>query len=412
MESIKIKPSKLKGEVVVPPSKSLSHRAIICSSLCNDGVSIINNITLSQDIQATIEGMNLLGAEIKISENQLYIKRSNKIEKHPVIDCRESGSSLRFLIPVSLVLTDNCTFTGSKKLFERPLDVYYDIFNKQSIDYKINGCILAIKGVLSPDNFEIAGNLSSQFISGLLFSLPLLDRDSVITVIGSFESKTYVDLTIEVLNKFGILIEMKDEKTYYIPGKQQYKSCEYTVEGDYSQAAFFLVANELGNEVECLGLNNDSLQGDKEIINIINKFKEDLHEITIDASQIPDLVPIIAVLAAIKEYCTTTIINAHRLRTKESDRLKSITTEMNKLGAHIAETVDGLVIHGKNTLNGGTRVNSWNDHRIAMALAVAATKCKHDIVLENHMAVLKSYPHFWEDYNKLGGSTIELNDRQ
>lgn len=412
MESIKIKPSKLKGSVVVPPSKSLSHRAVICASLCNENESIINNITLSQDIEATIEGMKTLGAEIYSYNNKLYIKRNNSIIKKPVINCRESGSTLRFLIPIGLSLTGNISFTGSQKLFERPLDVYYDIFKKQNINYEINKSILNINGQLSHGYFEIPGNISSQFISGLLFSLPLLEGDSTITITESFESKSYVDLTVEVLNKFGIHIEKKYDTSFYIPGRQSYKGCEYSVEGDYSQAAFFLAANELSNEIECIGLNKASLQGDKEILNIINKFKSSNNEITIDSSQIPDLVPIISVLAALKDDCITKITNAQRLRIKESDRLHAILTEMNKLGANIKETNDGLVIIGKNELNGGVNVNSWNDHRIAMSLAIAATKCKNDIILEDYMAVNKSYPYFWEDYKKLGGVVIEFNDRK
>lgn len=410
MDSIKIKPSKLKGKILVPPSKSLSHRAIISASLCRDEKSIVKNLILSDDIKATIEGMRALGAEIGLSENKTYIKRNNLIEKNSLIDCRESGSSLRFLIPVGLALTDCLRFTGSKKLFERPLDVYFDIFKRQNINYKTCDNLLFINGNLSPGNFEIPGNVSSQFISGLLFSLPLLDGDSEIFTTGKLESNAYVDLTIDVLNNFGINIE-KDDNSFYIQGRQNYKSCEYTVEGDYSQAAFFLVANELGNEVECLGLNKVSTQGDKEIMNIINMFN-DCNEIIIDASQIPDLVPVITVLAALKESRTTIIKNAHRLRLKESDRLLAVTTEMNKLGACVNETKDGLIINGKISLNGGTRVKSWNDHRIAMSLAVAATRCKDDIVLEDHLAVNKSYPHFWNDYKSLGGIAFELNNRQ
>lgn len=410
MDSIKIKPSKLKGKILVPPSKSLSHRAIISASLCRDEKSIVKNLILSDDIKATIEGMRALGAEIGLSENKAYIKRNNLIEKNSLIDCRESGSSLRFLIPVGLALTDCLRFTGSKKLFERPLDVYFDIFKRQNINYKTCDNLLFINGNLSPGNFEIPGNVSSQFISGLLFSLPLLDGDSEIFITGKLESNAYVDLTIDVLNNFGINIE-KNDNSFYIQGRQHYKSCEYTVEGDYSQAAFFLVANELGNEIECLGLNKVSTQGDKEIMNIINMFN-DCNEIIIDASQIPDLVPIITVLAALKESHTTIIKNAHRLRLKESDRLLAVTTEMNKLGACVNETKDGLIINGKISLNGGTRVKSWNDHRIAMSLAVAATRCKDDIILEDHLAVNKSYPHFWNDYKSLGGIAFELNNRQ
>lgn len=410
MNSIKIIPSKLKGKVIIPPSKSLSHRAIISASLCNDEKSEINNLIFSDDIKATIGGMRSLGAEISISQSKSYIKGNNLIKQNPLINCMESGSSLRFLIPVGLTLTSSLCFTGSKKLFERPLDVYYDIFKKQNINYKISENLLYINGNLSSGNFEIPGNVSSQFISGLLFSLPLLEGDSEIIIIGNLESNAYVDLTVEVLNKFGINIERND-KFFYIRGRQSYKNCEYSIEGDYSQAAFFLVANELGNEIECLGLNKASKQGDKEIINIINMFK-DSNDIVIDASQIPDLVPIITVLAALKENCTTTITNANRLRIKESDRLKAVTTEMNKLGASVRETKDGLAISGKASLIGGTSVNSWNDHRIAMSLAIAATRCKNDIILENYLAINKSYPHFWNDYKSIGGAAIELNNRQ
>jgi 3-phosphoshikimate 1-carboxyvinyltransferase len=411
MKSIKIKPSVLKGKVEIPPSKSLSHRAIICASLCNKGQSILKNIILSEDIKATIEGMKKLGAEITLLNKNAYIKNNGKINTIPLIYCGESASTLRFLIPLSLVLTHFCRFFGSKKLFERPLDVYYTIFNKQHIYYKTDGSYpLAIKGRLLPGAYEIPGDKSSQFISGLLLSLPLLENDSKITVTGNFESKAYVDMTADIMEKFGVHTEKIGEKTFFIKGRQTYKSTFYTIEGDYSQAAFFLVANELGSKIECLGLNNVSLQADKEIINIIKRYKYENNEIIIDASQIPDLVPIITVLSSLKEKRTTVIKNAGRLHLKESDRLKAISTELNKLGAHIRVTEDGLVIKGRESLNGCTKVNSWNDHRIAMSLAIAATKCKNEIILENHLAVNKSYPHFWRDYKSLGGKYNELSN--
>lgn len=410
MDSIRIKPSKLAGKLIVPPSKSLSHRAIICASL-SEKESIINNLTFSDDIKATIEGMKKLGAHINHTNHNAIIKRNHIIDKNIIVDCNESGSTLRFMIPVSMALTELCNFTGSYKLFERPLDVYYDIFRKQKIDYKLNGKYpLSIKGKLLPGIFEIPGNISSQFISGLLFSLPLLDGNSTISITESYESKEYVNMTIDVLEKFGVHIEKSGDRTLYIQGKQKYTGTVFNVEGDYSQAAFFLVANELGSEIELLGLKLDSLQGDKEILNIIDMYKT-YSNITIDASQIPDLVPIISVLASLKENCTTDIINAQRLRIKESDRLKAVSTELTKLGASVKETNEGLIIEGKNSLKGKTVVNSWNDHRIAMALAIAATKCEHDIILENHKSVKKSYPHFWEDYKSLGGAINELNNR-
>ena len=405
MESIKIKPSKLKGKIVVPPSKSLSHRAIICASLCNQGESIINNLVLSEDIIATIEAMKKLGAEINVSRNKAFIKRNNIIGNDVVINCHESGSTLRFLIPLTLALTEGCSFTGSKKLFERPLDIYYNIFKQQNIDYKTNDTpLLEIKGRLKPCAFHIPGNVSSQFISGLLFSLPLLNCDSKITVTDGFESKEYVQMTIDIIESYGIHIQKINEQTFYIKGNQDYKAACYTVEGDYSQAAFFLVANELGNDVECMGLSDNSIQGDKEIINIIKKYNMN-NEVIIDASQIPDLVPIIAVLASLKNNCTTVISNAKRLRIKESDRLKAISAELSTLGAFIKETDDGLVIKGVQSLKGNVKVKSWNDHRIAMALAIAATKCNDEIILENHLSVNKSYPNFWSDYKVLGGVT-------
>lgn len=412
MKSIKIMPSVLKGKIDIPPSKSLSHRAIICASLCNDGQSIINNLLFSEDIKATADGMKKLGSEMNIENSSAYIKRNNVIEKNPVISCGESGSTLRFLIPLSLMLTDSCIFTGSRRLFERPLDVYYDIFAKQQIDYNAENERLILRGSLSPGTYVISGSISSQFISGLLFSLPLLEGDSKIVIDGSFESKSYVQMTIDVIRHYGIHIDETNEKTFLIKGRQKYKSTTYTIERDYSQTAFFLAANELGNEVECPGLNADSLQGDKEIINIINKYGCLKDETAIDASQIPDLVPIIAVMASLKNNHTTVITNARRLRLKESDRLKAISTELGKLGASIRETEDGLIIKGKQSLKGNAKVNSWNDHRIAMSLAVAATKCENEIILENHMAVSKSYPHFWEDYKSLGGVIYELNNRK
>lgn len=417
MSKILIKPTKLKGIIKTPPSKSLSHRAIICASLCDDGESLIDNVILSEDIKATIEGMKLLGADIKTIEkdNETYclkISRNNDIINNPYIDCRESGSTLRFLIPIGLALTEKCTFAGSGKLVERPLDVYYKIFDQKGITYNTESGILplSVSGTLIGGEYEVSGNISSQFVSGLLFALPLLDNGSSIRITNSMESKGYVDLTLDILSKFNINIENKNYQEFKISENSKYKSTSYTVEGDFSQAAFFLVAHEIGNDVNCIGINENSLQGDKEIINIINNYKIDNNdEIVIDASQIPDLVPILTVLAALKKGKTTRIIKAERLRIKESDRLKAITCEMNKLGANITELNDGLLIVGQEKLIGNATVSSWNDHRIAMSLAIAATKCENEIILENYMSVNKSYPLFWNDYKALGGTINEFN---
>ncbi len=394
-----IKPTKLHGKLNMPPSKSLSHRAIICASLCKASKSIINNLILSEDIKATIEGMKKLSAE------------NNSHPQSPEINCKESGSTLRFLIPLSLVLNNQCSFTGSKKLFERPLDVYFNIFKKQNISYYINDNSLSVKGNLKAGTFEISGKVSSQFISGLFFALPLLADDSKIIITDTLESRNYVYMTIAVMKKFGVIIEQINDNEFYIKGNQNYISTTYTVEADYSQAAFFLVANEIGNNIEVMGLNENSLQGDKEIINITKRYKNTEKEIIIDASQIPDLVPIMAVLASLKDGLITKIINAGRLRIKESDRLKAISAELNNLGAKVNEINDGLIIKGVVSLRGGA-VSSWNDHRIAMSLAIAATNCENEIVLEGSEAVNKSYPDFWTDYINLGGKVYEFNNRK
>lgn len=416
MSAIIIKPAQLNGKIFAPPSKSMSHRAVICAGL-SSGESIVENVILSEDIKATIEGMRQLGAEVEISGDgsyrTLHIKGSKGTAAKANINCRESGSTLRFLIPVGMMLADECTFTGSGNLSKRPLDVFYEIFKKDNIDFETSDGQLPLKarGKLKGGTYEMTGGVSSQFISGLLFALPLLEKDSSIRIKDNMESKGYIDLTISMLEKFGISIENNGYREIKISGKSAYKNAHYTVEGDYSQAAFFIVAKEIGNNVDCLGLNMDSLQGDKEIVNIVRKYDSGSEEVTIDASQIPDLVPILAVLASLKNGVTTNIINAERLRIKESDRLKAISTELGKLGAIIEEQKDGLVIKGRDLLDGGAVVDSWNDHRIAMSLAVAATRCREEIILEDCMAVNKSYPDFWEHYKMLGGKINEFNNR-
>jgi 3-phosphoshikimate 1-carboxyvinyltransferase len=417
MSDIKIKPAQLNGKIFAPPSKSMSHRAVICAGL-GSGESIVENVILSEDIKATIDGMIQLGAEIEISGDGPYstlcIRGSKGNVSEALINCRESGSTLRFLIPVGLMLAHRCSYTGSGNLSKRPLDVFYEIFKRDIIEYETKDGQLPLraKGNLKGGTYEMTGEVSSQFISGLLFALPLVGKESSIKIKDHLESRGYVDLTINMLEKFGISVENQGYREFKINKDSTYKNANYRVEGDYSQAAFFIVAREIGNNVDCLGLNADSLQGDKEIVDIVRKYDSGAEEVTIDASQIPDLVPILAVLASLKHGVTTNIINAERLRIKESDRLKAISTELGKLGAIIDEQKDGLIIKGKNVLDGGAVVDSWNDHRIAMSLAVAATRCREDIILKDCMAVNKSYPDFWEDYKMLGGIINEFNDRQ
>lgn len=421
MGNIRITPSPLEGDIKIPPSKSLAHRAVICAGL-SEGISNIYNIIFSEDIKATTMGMESFGIEVNRKDESINIKGKSKLNLvNNIINCNESGSTLRFLIPLALLTGEEISFEGRGKLVSRPLDVYYEMLKNQNIHYENNNgqLPLKVKGSLKPGAFYVKGNVSSQFVTGLMFALPLLEGDSKIIVTTELESKGYVDLTIDCMDKFGVKIENKDYKEFYIKGNQKYISRDYRVEGDFSQAAFWIVAGILGTNIKCKDLNLNSLQGDKIILDIVKemganiKVSKDTIEVcesqtkgaVIDASECPDLVPILSVLGALSEG-TTKIINAERVRIKECDRLKAMQTELSKVGADIEETEDGLIIRGKTSLKGGT-VDSWNDHRIAMAMAVASIKCEEPIIITNSNAVTKSYPEFWKDFKMLGGNIYE-----
>ena len=429
MKSVEIIPSTLNGEIKVPPSKSLSHRAIIASALC-DGESTIKNILLSQDILRTCYGVKAFGAKIDYDQEgsgdtqTLNIRGNSKIKVvNKTIDCGESASTLRFLIPLATLTKESISFKGSGRLSQRPLDPYYEIFRMQNLPYesKEGKLPLSIHGILNAGTFRIPGDISSQFITGLLFVLPLLKEDSFIKITSPLESKAYVDLTIDLLNKFSIKVDNKNYKEFYIAGNQRYKPRHDAIEGDFSQAAFWMVAGILGGEITISQLNIHTLQGDQMILEIIKKMaghiiiEEEIitslfsktRGITIDVRHCPDLVPIIAVLAALSKGITK-ITNAGRLRIKESDRLEAITKGLNKLGAKVIELEDQLIIEGVETLRGGV-VDSYHDHRIAMALAIASIKCTQPMIINNSDVVKKSYPNFWQDFSRLGGRINERN---
>lgn len=426
MKVLELSKSNLNGIVNVPPSKSVSHRAIICAAL-GSGISIIENIDYSDDINATIDAMVELGALIDKKENSVIINgvyRENS-EKKLVrsVDCNESGSTLRFIIPISLLFDGMTKFVGKGNLGKRPLNTYFDIFKDQGIKYSNveNELNMIVKGILKPAEFVLPGNISSQFITGLLFTLPLLNGDSKIIISTEIESKGYIDLTLSCMKNFGIEVENHDYREFLIKGNQKYLSRKYKVEGDYSQAAFYFAANALGANVAVSDLKINSLQGDKEVIDILermgatfyiddNNIKcrayDELVGTTIDASQCPDIIPVISLVAALSKG-RTEITNAGRLRIKECDRLSAITTELNKLGAKIQEKEDGLIIDGVEELNGDIEVWSWKDHRIAMTLAIASTRCKKPIKLLDYDCIAKSYPNFFEDFKILGGNVNE-----
>lgn len=415
MKTAKIIPNKIKGEIVMPPSKSAAHRAIICAALAK-GISKISPVELSNDISATINCVRTMGADISMNGNVLTIDGTNTFSnKKALLNCGESGSTLRFLIPVAGVGGVNAVFTGEGRLPQRPIGIYLECLPKFGVECKTKGGLpLEIKGKLKSGVYSIPGNISSQFITGLLLALPLVDGDSEIIIIGNTESVGYIDMTINIMKEFGVNIG-RTEKGYFIKGGQSYTARDFTVEGDWSQAAFFLAAGAIGDTVTIKGLRTDSTQGDRMALDIFSRFganievtdnkitisKNKLVATDIDATQIPDLVPILATVAALCEG-TTKIYGAARLRIKESDRLTAICTGLNAVGANVTELPDGLIINGIKTFKGGF-AEGYNDHRIVMSMAMASICSESDITITDAQSINKSYPTFFEEFNRMGG---------
>lgn len=425
MDKVLIAPTKFNGKIHIPSSKSMGHREIICAGLAQ-GTSVIDNISMSKDIEATCRCLQALGVQIEnvpsrfAGRTALRVTGSGKLAAaESGADCGESGSTLRFIIPLAALLGQPFTLTGHGRLVSRPLQAYYDIFDSQQLGYSTeNGQLpLTVNGRLQLGHYQLPGDVSSQYVSGLLFALPLLEGDSVLEITSPLESASYVNLTLSCLAKYGIKIENEGHRLYKIPGRQKYQPQNSNVEGDWSQAAFWLVAGALGKQVSSTGLDADSLQGDRAVLKIMQrmgaKLTQEQDAVTaeqsttagcvIDAADCPDIIPVLTVLAAVSAG-TTKIINAARLRIKECDRLAAMTSELNKLGAKITELPDGLIIEGcAQGLRGGAQVDAWNDHRIAMSLAVAAAACNEPFTLTGAASVAKSYPEFWQDYLQAGG---------
>lgn len=385
MSAVVIRPRLLRGAVTPPPSKSMAHRCLIAAALAEQE-SQITNLADSQDMIAT---RGCLAALKKAGEG------------FPLLDCGESGSTLRFLIPVALALRGGGRFIGRGRLMERPQKPYFDLFDEKGISYGQKDGVLTIEGTLTAGEYRLAGNVSSQFITGLLYALPLLEGNSEIILTTPLESKGYVDMTLEVLEQFGIRVENQNYARFVIPGSQKYQARDMNVEADWSQAAFWYGAIALGSELEVEGLNPKSTQGDMVIVSQFLRLTQP-GDVELDVSQCPDLVPPLAVMAAVRSG-TTRIVNAARLRIKESDRLATVTATLNALGAQVEEHPDSLTIRGLDRLNGGVTVDCCNDHRIAMMAAIAATRCAQPITLLGAECVNKSYPNFWEHYRMLGG---------
>lgn len=394
MSKVELENSILKGEVFIPPSKSAAHRALVCSFLAGEGT--VEPIINSNDMKAMEQ---VIGA----------LKNNSD-----VADCIESGNTLRFMIPVAAALGKTVTFIGSGRLPERPIGDYLRLLPEHNVKCTSDGKLpLKIEGQLTSGVYEIAGNISSQYITGLLLALPILDGDSEIVLTTKLQSKPYVDMTIKVMADYGVVVEER-ENGYFIKGNQSYKKRDYTVESDWSQAAFFLVGGALNGDVILKGLDMNSTQGDKEIVSILKQFGADievksdyirakksvLKGIEIDVTDIPDTVPALAVAAAFAKG-TTVIKGGERLRLKESDRIESVVSNLKRLGVDVEEKPDGMIITGGGAK--GALLEGYNDHRIPMAFSMAALCAQGNTVITDANSINKTYPSFFKDYNSLGG---------
>lgn len=412
-------PGERTGCVRVPASKSQAHRLLICAAL-GTGETLIRCDGISKDTAATIDCLTALGAEILLlSDGQILVKPIRTVPAKADLYCGESGSTLRFLLPLAGALGVNAVFHMEGRLPKRPLAPLDEQLRAHGMQIEQEDDLLLCGGQLRPGTYTLPGNVSSQYISGLLMALPLLPGDSSLTVSGQVESAAYITMTEDALSLSGIRLEKNDNR-YSIPGRQRAKLPEQLqVEADYSNAAFFLSIGALsGPGMNVKGLSPDSSQGDKAVLEILERCgaelwiqedavwirRSELRGCKIDAAPVPDLIPVLAVVASVAKG-ETRIVNAARLRLKESDRLASTTQMLKALGADITELDDGLVIHGVEALTGGT-VDACGDHRIAMAAAVAACACTGPVHIIGAECVQKSYPRFWEDYEQLTGGEV------
>ena len=415
-----LNPSILKGTLRIPSSKSVSHRALICAAL-SPGTCLVSGIDDSRDLRATREAMEALGASfVDLGDGRWQVEGVRPSTANAVIDCGESGSTLRFMIPIAALLAERAKFIGEGRLPTRPIQTILNVFDQAGTAYTYPDQLpLITERFTLPAEFSLDGSISSQFFTGFLLAAPIAGTELTLGIEGKLESEPYVELTREVMEAFGVKVE-RTETGYQVPAGQAYKGIDFHVEGDYSQATFWIVAGLIGQNPLCLtGLKKDSTQGDRAVLELTKKmggkwewkgddlwvYPSETKGIEIDVQDIPDAVPVLSVLAALSQG-ETQIVNAARLRIKESDRLQSTTDVLSKLGANIIEKEDGLVIQGVTEFAGGN-VDAWNDHRIAMAVAIASTRAKGQIALTGSQAVNKSYPHFWDEFQRLGGKVHE-----
>ena len=405
--------TRVKRQVRAISSKSEAHRYLICAALSDSPTEIMCTDT-NADIDATASCLRSLGADIKRTDNGFAVTPISTVKINQTLECNESGSTLRFMLPLAAGLGANCSFNMRGRLASRPLSPLYEILRDNGVTLTPQGeNPLMIQGKFSAGNYSVAANVSSQYISGLLLALSIAEGKSTLTLDGQVESAPYIEMTVDALRAFGASIDFDGENNRFtVIGREKLHSPKaLTVGGDWSNAAFFLCAGAIGhNEVTVSGLCDNSRQGDREIVALLEKmgaiikhgdneittYPSRLHGIDIDASQIPDLVPILATVASVA-VGQTRIYNASRLRLKESDRIESVCATLRTIGADITETDDGMIINGKKSLCGGT-VDSYNDHRIAMSAAIASLASAEGVTVTRFEAINKSYPTFAENF--------------
>ncbi len=400
--TVQIQKGTARGRVSAPPSKSMGHRLLICAALA-EGESRIHGISDSADMKATLGCLEALGAKCSLSGDTVTVRGISMKDARPstALFCNESGSTLRFFIPLALLSGNNVLFTGAQSLFRRPMTVYEDLCAERGLFFSRDTQSAVVRGPLKSGEFRVAGNISSQFISGLLFALPLLEGDSIIRITPPLESRPYIHLTLTALAAFGIRVEWQDDFTLRIPGNQKYTPREATVEGDYSGAAFLEALNLLGGKVETEGLNPDSLQGDR----VYSRFFPMLSRgtPTIHIGDCPDLGPILFAVAAAKNGAVFT--GTERLHIKESDRVGAMASELAKFGVTVTEDGDSVVVYPSDFHAPTETLSGHNDHRIVMSLAVLSTLTGGEIA--GAEAVKKSFPDFFEKLASLGISLVK-----
>lgn len=411
--NVTITPSALSGTVPAVPSKSAAHRLLICAALADKPTNLMISGS-SADIKATVDCLRALGADIKEIPDGLIVNPIKESVKSALLDCGESGSTLRFLIPPAIVLCDEVSFAGHGRLPERPIDHLRKVLEQHGAVFSSPALPFSVTGQLTGGEYALPGNVSSQYISGLLFALPMLPDDSEIVLTTKLESTAYVDMTLDALRRFGIKVERTDN-SFFIKGCQKYISPgTVEVEGDWSNSAFFLAAGAIGESCTVTGIDPSSGQGDRAMLDILRRFgavvKENGSSVTVsparlngcdvDISEIPDLLPILAVTAGFARG-ESRFINGARLRLKESDRLASTASMLKAIGVEVIEGEDNLTVVGGKPCGGV--IDGCNDHRIVMAGAIAAIGCAESVTITDAQAANKSYPAFFDDYISLGG---------